>query len=373
MNSRTFVNYSDRILLVTCIIVVLITLAVGLRPLRFHYPNRALWLEDGRGIQFLHRGIAFTRDSIDLDRGLFTIMFLVEPFMENTWGVDHILELFDGEEISPLIVAQWQSELIIRVRDQGDRRGYSEWAMGDVLRPGGPRLLAITAGSSGVSFYRDGELLRLYPGDRFGGEGRPLRGRLIVGNSAEGRGGWTGSLFYLMVTDRALSGQEVREKYLEIAGGGQPQANLGPVPLYEYDFQEGDGKMVANRRGDAGAIEIPDTFRGERQRILMPPWRGFHLSRADVLDIIINTLGFIPLGFLLSLYLTAARMLAKKTAYFLTAAAGISLSLFIEVFQAFIPVRHSSARDLILNALGTMIGIAVLHMMIRSIGRQGED
>lgn len=66
----------------------------------------------------------------------------------------------------------------------------------------------------------------------------------------------------------------------------------------------------------------------------------------DWMDSFLNLLAYLPLGFL-----------ARATVGFAPAILlGAGLSAFIEALQSFLPIRHPSLRDLLLNTIGTAIG-----------------
>jgi len=80
-------------------------------------------------------------------------------------------------------------------------------------------------------------------------------------------------------------------------------------------------------------------------------------------DLISNLLGYLPLGFLLFVALLRSGLPAAKAAG-IAFAAGTVLSFALEVLQNYLPLRASSIVDLMLNALGTGLGVglgALLH------------
>ena len=74
-------------------------------------------------------------------------------------------------------------------------------------------------------------------------------------------------------------------------------------------------------------------------------------------DIVINILGFVPLGYLMMLYFLSVDQTQKKIpAVFLNLATCIGISLLIELAQYYIPGRSSSLVDLSFNGLGALGG-----------------
>ena len=74
-------------------------------------------------------------------------------------------------------------------------------------------------------------------------------------------------------------------------------------------------------------------------------------------DVVVNLVGFVPVGLLLVWALRRWTSKASVAALFWTASGlGLGLSLTIETIQAFLPGRVSSAGDAALNAAGTVLG-----------------
>lgn len=75
-------------------------------------------------------------------------------------------------------------------------------------------------------------------------------------------------------------------------------------------------------------------------------------------DIVVNVLAYIPIGLLAALALPSRSHQPVVVALFGTAV-GASLSLSMEVTQAYLPGRISSALDLITNVAGAVLGAAI--------------
>ena len=75
-------------------------------------------------------------------------------------------------------------------------------------------------------------------------------------------------------------------------------------------------------------------------------------------DLVSNLLGYMPLGFLLFVASVRGGRPAGRSAW-IASAAGTILSFSMETLQNYLPTRVSSNVDLGLNALGTVLGVAV--------------
>lgn len=87
-------------------------------------------------------------------------------------------------------------------------------------------------------------------------------------------------------------------------------------------------------------------------KIPPPYWTWF--------DVLINVVGYAPLGFLLSLGFWRGGW--RKTGWLWALLAGALLSLGMEFLQIFLPQRVSSNMDWLLNALGSLLGALVVPL-----------
>jgi VanZ family protein len=81
----------------------------------------------------------------------------------------------------------------------------------------------------------------------------------------------------------------------------------------------------------------------------------------DWLDFPANMVLFVPLGFGLAC-LTTKRGLGKLSAILVILTAGFCLSLGIEILQIFLPSRFSSVSDILVNVLGTFVGLLFFRL-----------
>ncbi len=96
------------------------------------------------------------------------------------------------------------------------------------------------------------------------------------------------------------------------------------------------------------------------------------LAKLNIKDIIINLLGFIPFGFVLSATLSKLGGMFRKYGIFLAVGVCFAVSLVIEVTQAWIPSRNSDLLDLVFNTSGGWIGAVIYATISGRIGASYE-
>ncbi|MEO0316841.1 MAG: hypothetical protein RL404_518 [Pseudomonadota bacterium] len=104
-------------------------------------------------------------------------------------------------------------------------------------------------------------------------------------------------------------------------------------------------------------------FAGWRDTGLLPwAWLAEPMPRYwTVFDLVVNVIGYVPLGALLMLSLHPA--LRGVRAMLVAAAAGILLAAVLESLQSYLPSRVPSNLDLITNATGTLLGVLVGELL----------
>jgi len=349
------------ILPVICLIIFAVILVAGLWPFQLRPVNSVEWLRNPDGIRFQKWGIAYSKDKLAFgDQGL-TIEFVAEPLRESNHSIAVLLELFESRNSRWLLIGQWRSNLILRWSDEstGGKKKYQEMGVKDAFLTGSRRRFVITSGKDGTSIYVDGVLMqntldRLPFGSNKGGEGY-----LALGNFAGGHDQWRGSIYRL-----AIYSTQLERGNLKRSSTGDTRYILeGIKASYEYAFdrgEEGPGNLLVNINGTGGDISIPKTFNIPQKTFLQAPWKEFRLRRSYLKDVIINLLGFIPLGFGFALFFWMRPGSTARTVFFVVVSFGFSISLTIEILQAFMPSRSSSAGDLLLNTVGTVTGVFLI-------------
>jgi len=357
-------------------IAICITLFLfGLWPFSFLPRNQVSWLADKNGIHFQGKGIVYSADlsnssSKDLfDTDAISIEILLQPEPESIQHTRHrhyahILTFYHNKN-SDLTIGQWKSNLNIRSgpADPTSHKLYKEIGLGNALATDKQRLITITSDRKGTSIYLDDKLARSYPNHSLL-KNNKLSGKLVLGNSPAGDNPWTGKIFGLAIYGQSLTEGQVYSHYTSLSSYGKPVFSLNEQPTLLYLFDEQGGTMIHNNTGHLHHLIIPTTLKVPKKIILGLPSRDYWLSRSFLKDSLINILGFVPLGFLLSVYLSQMMHLPKRRIYLTAILLGGGISLAIELLQIYIPARSSSLPDLITNIIGTAMGVILFHALI---------
>ena len=105
---------------------------------------------------------------------------------------------------------------------------------------------------------------------------------------------------------------------------------------------------------------MPPRFIVPQKNILVPPWKDFRLTFSFFHDVMINILGFIPFGFLITA-LIRRRITSRSHSFIIVILLGSFLSLTIELIQVYLPNRYSQLMDVFTNTMGTVLGTILFH------------
>jgi hypothetical protein len=350
------------ILLLICGVFVV----TGLWPFVFH-PDNGVMLREENGLRQAGVGNAFSREPFSLSDTFFrnrsfSLELLVRPRQEPFADVPVMVSVIDGSGIEHLFIGQWKSTLIIRSPEQSSSpsKGYREISVADALHKDRTRLITVTASEQETAVFLDGDHARTFPRYFLFPPSARLTGYLVIGNVHSGRSFWNGDLLGLRIYDRALPDHEVRLLAREWKKPGLSPSALKQSVIAEYDFDRRDAPFAINRAGLLPDLIIPRSFRPVHRTLLELPWKRDWRLVAGAEDIFINIAGFIPFGFFFAYLLRGNNSLSTRTIVLATVAAGAAISLAIEVTQAYLPMRNSSATDLVCNIGGTIIGAIVL-------------
>lgn len=336
-------------------------LYAGIAPLDFHPANGVAWLDPGPGLRFERSGVAYSVEDLRFeatgaDAGVSVELWVI-PNDEPTGSLGQILSIYDGDRVDSLLIAQWKSGLVVRIRvtDDRGRVRYRELGELGLLFRGQRRHLAIASGARGTVVFVDGKETEHRSNSAVVRPGDVFAGRLIFGNSPAGGSPWSGVLEGAAIYRRALTADEVARHDAKVRAEGVASlvGEPGLVTLYSFDERSGDG---APSRGLVGpALRVPLHFvRLHRSVLQLPTLRGRRPGSFGR-DVVVNFVGFAPLGFFAAA-VARRRRLGPGAAIAAAATLGFALSLGIELTQVELPARVSSATDLVNNLLGTAFG-----------------
>jgi hypothetical protein len=337
-----------------CALVLWGLLVAGLWP--FHTPkNEVSWLSQGNGLLFGKYGSivsagTFKANRLGEERSC-SLEIWLEPSRVDTSGT--ILAFYWPESrVVPFALRQSLGDLVLWRRNQDQPAKKASIYVDDVLNHLKPVFFTITSGKTGASIYADGTLVK--KSRRFTFSDQDLTGQLIVGNAPATTHNWPGQVKALAIYHRELSAAEVAQHFADKTKGKQADLFNSEVVVASYLFNEGHGNVVHNQVDPSTDFFIPKRFFVLHEQLLERPWDEFRSDRHYWEDVGINIAGFIPLGFFFRAYFSPIGKIKRAT--WLTIALGLSVSLTIEVLQAFLPTRDSGVTDLITNTFGSALG-----------------
>jgi VanZ family protein len=368
---------NKRFLSLICIAIIIAILFAGLWPFNFWPKNEVTWIHGQNGIHFGRHAIAYSTDSFYGPQGIIrpggpvSIEFVVRPTKEPDHSISRIITLYGGGSHQYFTLAQWKSYLIIRTASLGNdlTHDFRETGAGNVFFKNISKHLVITSHNENTKIYADGRMMKLTRNFPILPPDSVATGKLVFGNSPEGHGPWRGDLFFLAAYNRELSAEEVSQHFQDWITRGTPTWLPGKIPTLLYRFDEGTGTTSRNHGGSRCDLSIPPTFHVLKNNILRPPWKEEHFRRSFIQDVLLNILGFLPLGFFFAARLRSVGRLSSKHQAFLAAILGVSISLTIELLQNYIPTRTSSLTDVACNLMGAIFGACLFPMVPRIFHR----
>jgi VanZ family protein len=350
----------------TCLCVLGIILTAGLWP--FHIPsNQVKWLKSRNGLQFGRHGSAVTSGPIQSsspDNASATLEIWLNP--SSSENSSTILS-FDasGHPGEPLSLHQRGETLIIR-RNNVDPQGISRTALfylDHVFHENNSVFLTIVLNSREALTYVNGTLAKISP---LSGAWNDLTGRAVLANALTTNDSWSGTIFGLAIYQYELTASQITADYESWKTKWKPvrtssKENAAAV----YLLDERGGAIAHNLYDASTCLTIPTRYFILHPRFLLVPWKEYHpAGRGYWYDIVVNILGFIPLGACFFIYFS----LLRSTRYpgIATIFLGLFTSLVIEVLQVFLPTRSSDMTDVITNTLGATIGVMISRKLYRT-------
>lgn len=352
----------------SCLAVILGMLAIALWPFNPFPRNRVSWLGNQDGLRFAHPGIVFSAADFrwsppappvagaPQDSGCTLEIWLTPPPGRSRDGV--ILAFYQPRAPLRIKLYPWHHSQMVLYRDE-DQSLHEEINLGGVFYPQTPVLITIASGPVGSSVFINGVLAETTPALRL--SLLDLSGQLVLGNSPVEDDSWTGQVRGLALYGRELSSGEIARHPGAWAQGMDPAAAAHEGALALYIFQERSGDFAHDRLGRSPDLYIPHSFRLPHKPLLRS-WRRDFRWRDSGRDIVINVVGFMPLGFFLCAYLSAdpPSRRAALFAIFL----GALFSVVIELLQFYVPARDSNVSDVVTNSFGTFLGVLLYRSRI---------
>lgn len=353
------------------LVIVVGYFVVGLWPFEFHSLNRVSWLPNRSGLHFEPYGIAY--DSAPLptagsgQSAVFTVELWLETQHEPANDVLDILTIHNPQLPYDFTLCQWKWSFLLRGTTEPHQRTgrIPQVGMGDALSNGKAQFITIRGSKAGTDFYLNGKAAGHFP--HFMLAANALNGQLILGNDASGKQSWIGSLLGLAIYHRALDTAEIARHCTlwTQSQAGQLTNASGLRALYLFD--EGHGQQANDVSDHRHHLIIPAAFQPVHRDFLIAPSKDNSNQHLDYSDIVINVLGFMPFGFCFFLYRRSLKPNRAFNNVLRVVLAGATVSLMIEVTQAWLPNRVSSTMDLLTNTTGALLGAALALAMLRKL------
>ena len=351
--------------------MVMIVLFFGLLPRKWPIANDLQYLSDQRGIRFQNTGIAYVDDLTTFRHSLpwpLTIEMAVTASIDRR-GFSPLLVMHDGADRRQLAIWQYGTSLIVMNGDDYSNKQRRPRIVGkNVFIPQRTSYLTITSGEQGTHLYVDGVLSAANSNWKLSIpiEGDPLR--LVLGHSVYGKYGWAGDLHGLAISGEAISGDVVRRRFDRWAAGHNFDFFEQESTMLLFTFGQKSASPFVDQSGKNNYLKIPQHMIVLQKTILASTWRPLNWNRAVVGDMVVNVVGFMPLGIVFYGFLQCFSGSSIKHKQLIAVALSMLLSFGIELAQAWIPTRYSTLLDLILNTLGAWLGIVGWRLIGRAKG-----
>jgi VanZ family protein len=335
-----------------CLSILCGMLFAGLTP--FHSPKNVVsWLANQNGLSFGRQGIVLSSGTFQMTTSdtvaSCSLEIWVQPGVMEDSSV--FLSFATPENHEKFLLKQYTSSLIMTHNEEPDHRAVNV-GVENVFHQSKPVFLTFTSDEQGTVVYIDGALVDKFPHFQLG---KDLTGQLVVGGSPVAPDGWRGEVLGLAIYNRKLTPAQVREHFETWTKNGRSEPLNSEQPVALYLFDEHAGSVIHNAVHSGVDLNIPERYMLPYQRFLEPFWQEYGPGRTHLKDVLVNIVGFMPLGLCFYAYWTLVRPI--KRAAMITMFLGFALSLTIEVLQSFLPTRNSGTTDLITNTFGTFLGL----------------
>lgn len=360
-----YVQRSKQIILLITIAILLITLCFGFKPRGFRIFNQVQRLPKSTGLSIGYIGMLRSEKPLG-DLGVssaISIAVALRPYHTRRW-LASILSVVGHDGKNILSVDQWKNGIEINLWDNQEKR-VCKCAAANILATDAVTLVTITADSAGIALFK-GDSCYARCAIPHAQARSFAQGELLLGLSPTGNKPWRGELHHLALYNHTLVKSDLAYSAHYNSQKNQVSQGNAPPPDALFLFDNTSGRTIANRAVKKWNLVIPRFPKFYRLQILQVSPDGNPYSRSTAIDVAVNLLGFIPLGFCLALLISVYRRFKRHPLLAATIACG-SISLFIELGQVFIPTRTSQLWDLILNSAGGLIGASCALLLARQL------
>ncbi|MGA8274112.1 MAG: VanZ family protein [Candidatus Sulfotelmatobacter sp.] len=374
MNKQLQAARDKRRLAILCWIAAAAILSATLWPFNPFPPNRVRWLGDSDGIAFDGAGLVIGKAPLVAVESTLSQSCSLEILLRPAavTSVYTILDFYTPNNPEQFLVRQWTDGLLVShdIVDANGKVKRKKFDVDHAFQPGKLLLVTIVSGPNGTTVYNNGRLALVLP--RFIISPSELSGQIVLGASSVHYEPWAGEVRGLAIYSTGLTAEQVWNHYERWMNSSEPTPAT-PPDLTEavafYSFNERAGQEIHNAAAAAPDFEIPKHFSVPHKAMLASPKKEFEANWHYVKDVVFNVAGFVPLGVIFCVYFSLAR--SRREAILCATLAAGTLSLIIEVLQAYIPQRVSDTTDVITNTLGAAIGalLARPNAIRRFLGR----
>ena len=366
--SKAYISslYLARILLG---LVLLIILWAGLNPKDFAFHSEVKWVTGG--VEFGEYGALISEpwvteaQSEALKRNGFTVQLALERIRVPLSRFMIVAHIYSGDNRTQFVIGQWRNQLIVMNGNDFNyaRREPRIWA--DLADDGPDRFLfTVSSGPEGTRLYVDDHVAAEKRELELKMPAAPAIGRLALGNSVQGSDLWNATMYGAVLLEGVINPNQLTVAVQRWQSDGIVSPPDAMQVLALYQFAEGEGLGAVDHSGHGWDLSAPraGVFPGREPFSSFIPEGAFNPGLMR--DLLINLIGFIPLGFLLVWVLKDVGLSGGRS-FLLALAVGIVISVAMEFLQTWMPSRVSSLLDLLLNSVGTLVGCVIAWLSLR--------
>ncbi len=352
--------------LVLLIVSLFVICFFGLRPKPWMQSNNVRYSPERGALVFNSPSIAYVDDfkmvlkenkdvefKIDLDLVPANILKI---------GSRHILLLHGGNDQKQLVVWSWGDSLIIMNGDDYDyTRRWNRLVVNNIFQSGQRVKISVVSGEDGSRLYVDGQLFRSVPWTLNIPSVGEEKLRLVLGNSVYGKSSWKGQIYsasFYLKRNFVNDFRTMEQSYTETDDFLKNNNKFNSFADFSFSKCNASSNNFCTQVLDSSgtvSLVIPEYISLLNRSAVLSFKYNFR-SKGAGRDIILNIMGFIPLGFFLCSLLLHLHEHDRAKVVFYTFFICFLISIFIEILQAWIPGRSSSMFDLVLNSFGAIIG-----------------